>query len=104
MKLLANVNADLKKIDSIGAGLPFKRAMIDLKATHRERSNYSGAWKHPKLTSRTGVHQHGSQTGKPQWYETTFPGKKNFEVGKLSLMKRGDHPNFITQYPTAVRI
>ena len=93
---------ELKAMDGAGGGGDYKRAMLDLKAKHRESSNLDGNWAQPKLTSSHGVHQDRRQHNRPQWWETTFQGNKNFEVGKLTYMKRADGPT--SQFPTAVRI
>ena len=76
--------------------------MVDLKSTYAASSYYDNNWKDPRLTGPRGVHQHGSQPNKPQWWETTFPNKEVYEVGTWTFMKRGE--GHLGQFPTAIRV
>jgi hypothetical protein len=91
----------IKELQKIGGGTgPYKRALMDLKGTkHRQSSDHSANWKNPRLDSRTGLHQHGSQPNRPQWWEMTFP--KLMQVSKFTYKKRADYDH---QFPTAVRV
>ena len=40
-------------------GGEYKRALMDLGATHKEPHNWDGNWKNPRLDSRTGFHNNG---------------------------------------------
>ena len=56
---------NLKEIRSIRSGEP-QRAMMDLNSKFSATSYWDNNWKNPRLDSRYGVHNHGSQSGKPQ--------------------------------------
>ena len=71
-------------------GKPYKRALLDLKSTHRESSFAEASWRRPELTSKSGLHTSIKEANKPTWWEMTFPGNKKYEVGKLTYMKRTD--------------
>jgi hypothetical protein len=68
-----------------------QRAMMDLGATFKPSSFYSGAWKNPRLDSRTGIHSANGQSGVEQYWQVDLPSDDFYEATAMTLMKRGDN-------------
>ena len=62
-KTIKESEAKIAALNAIG-GKP-KRAMMDMKATHREKSFYNADWANPRLDSKTGTHQAANAGGQP---------------------------------------
>ena len=94
---------NLKEIRGIRAGP--KRAMMDLNSKFHATSYWDNNWKNPRLDSRFGVHNHRSQSGKPQSWTVDFPTDKSktWEVSQFIYKKRGDTGQS-DQFPTAVQV
>jgi hypothetical protein len=67
-----------------------KMAMMDLGATFSASGYWSGAWKNPRLDSKTGVHNAKGQSGVEQWWQVDLPEEGFYEASAMTLMKRGD--------------
>ena len=65
-------------------------AMMDMGAKFRAKSYWSNDWKNPKLSSKTGVHNHKSHKNVEQWWEVNMPGSNKYTFSDMTLMKRGD--------------